>query len=147
MLGCLATLTHGLRILVETPLDRLQHVLMLPACDPPLFAGRAARLERAVAARIGPIAPQLLPVLLVRAVVLQLFASRTAIHILVAEIDKILLAEATLGLNPGCYRLWQRNRDTRRLQRRVSRRQAQTSPVPPHWPVAPDPSRHSLPHA
>jgi hypothetical protein len=46
-------------------------------------------LERPVAARIGPVAPQLLSVLLVR-MVLQLLASRTAIHILVAEVDEDL---------------------------------------------------------
>jgi hypothetical protein len=72
---------------------------MLPTGDPSLRAGRAATLECTVAACICPIAPQLLSILLVRVIVLQLFAGRTAIHILVAEIDKILLAEATLGFN------------------------------------------------
>src|SRR5262245_66498310 len=70
-------------------------MLMLPARDPPLLASRAARLKRTVAARIGPIPPQLLPVLLVGVVVLQLFAGRAAIHIFLAEIDEVLLAEAT----------------------------------------------------
>src|SRR4249919_1928464 len=111
MFDRLATLPHGLWVLVEAPLYGLQHVLMLPARDPPLHAGRAARLERTVAARIGPIAPQLLPVLLVRVVVLQLLAGRTAIDILVAKIDEVLFAEATSCLNPRCHRLWQRDRD------------------------------------
>ena len=39
------------------------------------------------------------------------FSGRTAIHILVAEIDKVLLAKATLGLNARCDRLGKRNRD------------------------------------
>src|SRR6266851_5877729 len=94
-----ATLAHRLRVFVEALLYGLQYMLMLPAGDASLHAGRAAMLERAVAARIRPIAPQLLPVLLVRVVVLELFASRTAIHILLTEIDKVLLAEATL-----CFR-------------------------------------------
>ena len=85
---------HSLRVVVEAPLNRFQHVLMLPARNPPLLAGRAARLERTVTADIGPVAPELLPVLFVGVVVVQLFASRAAIHILVAEIDKVLFAEA-----------------------------------------------------
>ena len=100
MLDRLAPLTHGLRVLIETLLHRLQHVLMLPACDATLRAGRAAMLERAVAARIGPVAPQLLPLLLVRVVVLELLAGRTAIDILVAEIDEVLLAKAALASMP-----------------------------------------------
>jgi hypothetical protein len=107
MFGRLATLAHGLRVLVEALLYRLQHMLMLPAGDASLHAGRAAALERAVAARIRPIAPQPLPVLLVR-VVFQLFAGWTAIHILVAEVDEVLLAEATLCLNARGYRFRKR---------------------------------------
>ena len=111
MFGCLTTLAHGLRVLVEALLYGLEDMLMLPAGDASLHASRAATLERTVAAGIGPIAPQLLAILFVRVVVLQLFASRTAIHILVAEVDKVLLAEATLGLNARGYRLGKRHRD------------------------------------
>src|SRR5262245_60237974 len=78
MFDCLTTLPHGLRVFVEALLYGLQYILMLPARDAPLHAGGAALLERTVATRICPIASQLLPVLLVRIVVLQLFASRTA---------------------------------------------------------------------
>src|SRR6266576_2753914 len=89
MFDCLTTLPHGLRVFVEALLYGLQYILMLPARDAPLHAGGAALLERTVATRICPIAPQLLPVLLVRIVVLQLFASRTAIRILVAVVTAI----------------------------------------------------------
>src|SRR3984893_2155006 len=109
MLGRLATQAHGLRVLVEALLDSLQYVLMLPARNPPLLAGCAARLEHAVAACICPIAPQFLAVLLVRVVVLQLFAGRTAIHILIAEINKVLLAEATPCLNARGHRFGKRH--------------------------------------
>ena len=68
--GGFAALAHGLRVLIEALLHGLQDMLMLPARNAPLRTGRAARLEGAVAARIGPIAPQLLPILLVRVVVL-----------------------------------------------------------------------------
>src|SRR6185437_8887253 len=89
MLDRLATLAHGLRIVVEALLYGLQHMLMLPARDSPLRAGRAARLEHTVTACICPIASQALVALLVCVMVLQLFAGRTAIHILVAAIDKV----------------------------------------------------------
>jgi hypothetical protein len=62
-----------------------QHVLMFPTRDAQLRAGRTAMLEHAMAACIRPIALQLLPILLVRVIVLQLFASRTAINIIVAK--------------------------------------------------------------
>jgi hypothetical protein len=97
MFDRLAMLAHCLRVFVEALLYGLQYMLMFPAGDASLRAGRAVMLERAVAAHIRPIAPQLLPVPLV--CVLQLFASPTAIHILLAEIDKVLLAEAPLCLD------------------------------------------------
>jgi hypothetical protein len=40
MFGRLATQAHGLRVLVEALLNRLQHVVMFPARDPSLLAGR-----------------------------------------------------------------------------------------------------------
>ena len=46
MFDCLATLTHGLRVLVEALLYCLHHILMLPSRDPTLLAGGAAILER-----------------------------------------------------------------------------------------------------
>ena len=103
MFDCLPPLPHGLGVVVEAPLYLFQNALMLPARNPPLLASRAASFECTVAARIGPIAPQLLAVLLVGVVVDQLFASRTAIRILVAEIDKVLLAEATPCLESSVW--------------------------------------------
>jgi hypothetical protein len=50
-------LPHGQGIVVEAPLHFFQHVLMLPARNPPLLAGCAASFECTVTARIGPIAP------------------------------------------------------------------------------------------
>src|SRR5262252_6636178 len=111
MFDCLATLTHRLRVLVEALLYRLHHMLVLPSRDPSLLAGGAAVLKRATAARIRPIAPQLLPVLLSRVAVAQLFARRAAVHILFAEIDEVLLAEPAFGLGTRCHRLGQRYGD------------------------------------
>src|ERR1700728_1794302 len=95
MFDRLPTLPHGLGVSVEAALHRFHHVLMLPARDSAFLAGCAVRFERTVTACIGPIAPELLPVLFVGVVVAQLLAGRTAIHVLVAEIDKVLFAEAT----------------------------------------------------
>src|SRR6185295_9806050 len=50
---------------------------------------------------------------LVRVVVFELLSSRTAIGILVTEIDNVLLAETALCLDTGCHRLWKRHRDAR----------------------------------
>src|SRR3974377_978708 len=109
MFGRLATLAHGLRVLVEALLHGLQDMLMLPAGDASLHAARAATLECTVAACICPIAPQLLPIFLLRVVVLELFASWTAIHIFVVEIDEVLLAETTLCLNARGHRFGNRH--------------------------------------
>jgi hypothetical protein len=57
MFDGLAPLPHGLGVIVEAPLHLFQNVLMLPARNPPLLAGRAAGFECTVTARIGPIAP------------------------------------------------------------------------------------------
>ena len=58
VLDRLAALAHGLGVLVETPLRCLQYMFVLPAGDATLLARRAAVLDRAGAARIGPVAPQ-----------------------------------------------------------------------------------------
>src|SRR5208282_5544544 len=76
MLDRLPTLPHGLGVPVEAALHRFQHVLMFPARDPTLLAGCAVRFQRTVAACIGPIAPEPLPVLFVGVVVAQLLAGR-----------------------------------------------------------------------
>jgi hypothetical protein len=57
MFDRLPALPHGLGVLVEAPLRRLQYMLVLPARNPPLLAGSALRFERTVTAGIGPIAP------------------------------------------------------------------------------------------
>ena len=68
-------------------------------------------LEPTVATRICPIAPQLLAVLLIRVMVLQLFAGRTTIRILVSKIDKVLLAKAPPCLNARGHRFGKRHGD------------------------------------
>ena len=44
MLGCLATLAHRVRVLIEALLHGLEQVLMLPSRDSSLLTCRAARL-------------------------------------------------------------------------------------------------------
>jgi CRP-like cAMP-binding protein len=62
MLDRLAPLTHRLRVLVEAPLDSLQHVLMLPAGEAALPASGALILDRTGPAGVGPVAVQREPV-------------------------------------------------------------------------------------
>jgi hypothetical protein len=57
MFDRLPPLPHGMRVVVEASLCLLQHMLVLPARNPPLLASRAASFECTVTARIGPIAP------------------------------------------------------------------------------------------
>jgi hypothetical protein len=45
MFGRLATLAHGLRVLVEALLDGLQYMLMLPAGDASLLSSGAAAFD------------------------------------------------------------------------------------------------------
>ena len=80
-----------------------------PAGDASLHAGGTASLEPTVARRICPIAPQLLAVLLIRVMVLQLFAGRTTIRILVSKIDKVLLTKAPPCLNARGHRFGKRH--------------------------------------
>src|SRR5262245_14843745 len=51
MFGRLATLAHGLRVLIEALLYGLQDVFMLPACNPSLLASGAALFDSAQSSR------------------------------------------------------------------------------------------------
>ena len=57
MLDHLAPLTHGPQVQIEPALHRLQHILVLPARDPPLLGSRAAAPQRAGVTGGGPVAP------------------------------------------------------------------------------------------
>jgi hypothetical protein len=54
----LATLAHGLGVLVETLLYGLQYMLVLPARDPSLLASGAAAFDSATLTGVGPVAAQ-----------------------------------------------------------------------------------------
>src|ERR1700751_1993281 len=58
MLGCLSTLAHGLRVLVEALLYGLQDMLMLPTGDPSLLASGAAAFDTATMTGAGPVTAQ-----------------------------------------------------------------------------------------
>jgi hypothetical protein len=49
-------LAHRVRIPIEALLYGLQQMLMLPARDPPLLAGRAALFDSAALTGVGPVA-------------------------------------------------------------------------------------------
>ena len=71
-------------------------MLMLPSWNPPLWPCRALRFERATLTGCGPVAPYPLAVFLIRKAIWQLLSSRTAIGVLLWQIDKVLLAEAAI---------------------------------------------------
>jgi hypothetical protein len=111
MLHCLASPTHGLRIVIEPPLYGLQHMLVIPPCDPALHCSGVAAFQRAVPARVGPVAMQRQPVLDVGEVVFQPFAGRAALDVLVRQIGEVPFHEAALGLGAGRHRFRQSHCD------------------------------------
>ena len=68
---------------------------MLPSRDPSLLAGGAAVLDGAALAGVGPVAVQDQSIFLVRVVVGQPFTGRTDVNVLLGDIAKVLLAEAS----------------------------------------------------
>ena len=117
MLDRLAPRAHGLGVLVEPLLHRLDHLLVLPAGDPPLWAFRACRLERTGSARICPIPAHVLAVFHGCHSIGELLPGRAAINILISQINKILLAETAFRFGTGCHRLRQRHGDAGVLAR------------------------------
>jgi hypothetical protein len=80
---------------------------MLPSWNPPLWPRRALGFERTILTGCGPVAPYLLAVFLARKAIWQLLPSRTAIGVLLVQIDKVLLAEAPIRLGARRLRLGQ----------------------------------------
>src|SRR5258708_39551211 len=99
MLNRFAPLAHSLRVLIEPLLHCLDDVLVFPPRDPALYGGRAAALNRAGPAGIGPVAAQPESVFDVGVVVPQPLTGRTAIDVLLRQIDEVLLAKPALGLD------------------------------------------------
>src|SRR5471030_447788 len=98
MLDRLATLAHFLRMLVEPALNSFKNVLMVPSRDPSLLGGRAAMLDSAALAGVGPVAAQRQSVFLGRVVVSELLTGRTKVNVLASHIAEVLLAEASFCL-------------------------------------------------
>src|SRR4030095_8299529 len=96
MLDRLATLAHGARVRIKARLHGVEQVLMRPSWNPPLWPCRALGLERTILTGVGPVTPQHLAVLLARKALWQLLSGWTAIGVLLWQIDKVLLAEATI---------------------------------------------------
>jgi hypothetical protein len=73
MLDRLATSTHCIWISVQARLNSIDNILVLPPLDATLRSLRALSLQRAGAARVGPVAVKDQSIFLVREVVGQLF--------------------------------------------------------------------------
>src|ERR1700676_38099 len=86
-------------------------MLMLPSRNPPLWPGRALRLERTILTGCGPVTPQHLAVFFVSIAIRQSLPSWTAIGVLLRQIRKVLLTEAPVRFGPRRLRLGQSYRD------------------------------------
>src|SRR5262245_27168150 len=120
MLDCLATSTHRVRILVQPRLHSIVNILVLPPLDATLRSLRALSLQRASAARVGPVVVQDQSIFLVREVVGELLTGRTNVDVLLSHVAEILLAEAAFRLRLRCLGFWQRDRDASLSHARIS---------------------------
>src|SRR5262245_31310970 len=111
MLDRLAASTHRIRIFVQARLHGIDNVLVLPTRDAALRSLRALSLQRAGAARVGPVAVQDQSFFLIRGMVGELLAGRTNVNVPRSHVAKILLAKAAFRLRLRCLRFWQRDRD------------------------------------
>jgi len=106
---CLTPVTHLLRMLVESALDPLKHMLMLPTRDPALAGRRAFGLESTGQTGRRPIATHPLAYFFARKTIGQPLAGRAEINIVLGDIGKILLAKAALGLGARGHGFGQRD--------------------------------------
>src|ERR1035441_991952 len=111
MLDRLATSTHCIRISVQARLHSINNILVLPPLDATLRSLRALSLQRAGAARVGPVVVQDQSIFLVREVVGELLTGRTNVDVLLSHVAEILLAEAAFRLRLRSLGFWQRDRD------------------------------------
>src|SRR5262249_13132604 len=107
MLDCLATLAHRFWVCVKALLHSLEQMLMLPPCNSPLWPGCALRFERTILTRCGPVAPQHLAVFFGCIAIRQSLPGRTAIGVLLWQIDEVLLTEAPVRFGARRVRLGQ----------------------------------------
>jgi hypothetical protein len=84
----LAPLMHLFGMLVDTMLDRLKNVLVLPSGNPTLLAGSTTMLDDTALAGSGPVAAHGQSVLLGREVVGEPVASWTDINVLLGHVTE-----------------------------------------------------------
>src|SRR5450755_5127960 len=111
MLDRLATSTHCIWISVQARLNSIDNILVLPPLDATLRSLRALSLQRAGAARVGPVVVKDQSIFLVHEVVGQLLTGRTNVDVLLSHVAEILLAEAAFRLRLRRLGFWQRDRD------------------------------------
>jgi hypothetical protein len=102
MLDCLPPEAHFFGFLIEPLLHGFKHALMFPSLDAPLLAGRALRFEQAILAGRGPVNMQGRAVLDRCKPRGQPLPRRAAIGIVFGYVDKVRLADASLGRALGC---------------------------------------------
>src|SRR4051812_29173858 len=92
-------------------LHSIEQMLVLPPRYPSLRPCRARRFERTILTGSGPVAPDPLAIFFATKAIWQLLPSRTAVGVLLRQIDKVLLTEAPFRLCAGSHRLGQGYRD------------------------------------
>src|SRR5450432_4373325 len=97
MLDGLATNAHFVRIGVEPSLNFLKNGLVLPSGDPALRARSAFGFQRTGLTVRSPVAAQIFAVFFSRISICQLFTGRTAINIVLRDIDEILFVKPAVG--------------------------------------------------
>ena len=98
MFHCLSSYPHHLGLTVQTILHRIEDGFVFPARDAPIVARGALRFERTPGAGRGPIFVQRLAVLDAAKALDSSLARGAAILIILGDVDKVALVEATLGL-------------------------------------------------
>src|SRR6476661_3294175 len=98
MLNRLAASTHRIRISVQARLHSIDNILVLPPLDATLWSLRALSLQRAGAARVGPVVVQDQSIFLVRKVVGELLTGRTNVDVLLSHV-----AESCLPKRPSDF--------------------------------------------
>src|SRR5260370_8562679 len=91
MLDRLAACTHRIRIFVQARLHSIDNILLLPPRDAALRSLRALSLQRAGAARVGPVAAQDQSIFFVREVVGALLTATTHVNVLLTPVAATLL--------------------------------------------------------
>src|ERR1700756_5705938 len=96
---------------MEPLLHGVEQMLVFPSRDPSLGPRRALGFDRTILTGVGPVAPQHLVGLFVFTAIRQPLPGGTTIGVVLRQIDKVLLAEASVRLGARSHWLGQSYRN------------------------------------